>query len=125
MSKINESVAAYRKFRCLTQGELAEKLGLKASTYAMRERKGEISAKMLSEVAEALEVDLMDLLNCVPPPKQKQPLKTKEQKEEVSSLTTRELNLLKTIHYFKKTDKKEVFDFVDKKYQEYMANLQK
>ena len=42
---INQRIALYRKMANLTQTEVAEKMGMKCSTYSQMERKGSISSE--------------------------------------------------------------------------------
>ena len=48
---INQRVATCRKLAGLTQAQAAEKLGMKCSTYSQMERKGNISAQMVLDLA--------------------------------------------------------------------------
>ena len=59
---VNQRVARYRKLRDLNQAELAEKIGMKASTYSQMERSGNISAQRLLDIALVLKVDVGFLL---------------------------------------------------------------
>lgn len=53
---INQRVATCRKLAGLTQAEAAEKLGMKCSTYSQMERKGNISAQMVLNLANIFKV---------------------------------------------------------------------
>ena len=53
---INQRIALYRKMANLTQTEVAEKMGMKCSTYSQMERKGAISADRLLVLADILGV---------------------------------------------------------------------
>lgn len=53
---INQRVATCRKLAGLTQAEAAEKLGMKCSTYSQMERKGNISAQMVLDLANIFKV---------------------------------------------------------------------
>ncbi len=61
-SGINKRVLYYRMKIGLNQSEVAEKMGMKLSTYSQMERSGSITADRLLKLAEILEVDLKDLL---------------------------------------------------------------
>lgn len=54
--KINQRIALYRKMANLTQTEVAEKMGMKCSTYSQMERKGAISTDRLLVLADILGV---------------------------------------------------------------------
>ena len=54
--KINQRIALYRKMANLTQTEVAEKMGMKCSTYSQMERKGSISTERLLVLADILGV---------------------------------------------------------------------
>ena len=60
---VNKRIARYRKLMDLSQAELAEKIGMKASTYSQMERCGNITTQRLLDIAKALKVDANDLLN--------------------------------------------------------------
>ena len=53
---INQRIALYRKMANLTQTEVAEKMGMKCSTYSQMERKGSISTERLLVLADILGV---------------------------------------------------------------------
>ena len=54
---INARVARCRKLRDMTQADVAEKLGMKCSTYSQMERKGNISAQMVLHLANIFEIE--------------------------------------------------------------------
>ena len=54
---INKRVRIYRKRAGLTQNELAERLGMKGSTYSQMEREGNIPANRLLQVADVLGIE--------------------------------------------------------------------
>ena len=56
-SLINERIRKYRKLKKLSQGQLADKLGIKTSTYSQMEREGNVSADMVLKIADVLDVD--------------------------------------------------------------------
>ena len=49
---INQRIILYRKMANLTQTEVAEKMGMKCSTYSQMERKGSISTERLLALAD-------------------------------------------------------------------------
>lgn len=53
---INQRIALYRKMANLTQTEVAEKMGMKCSTYSQMERKGSINSERLLALAKILGV---------------------------------------------------------------------
>ncbi len=59
---INERIRMRRKEMGLIQGEVAERLGIKISTYSQMERKGHITCETLKILAEVLEVSSEYLL---------------------------------------------------------------
>ena len=54
---INKRVRIYRKRAGLTQNELAERLGMKGSTYSQMEREGNIPANRLLQIADVLGIE--------------------------------------------------------------------
>jgi transcriptional regulator with XRE-family HTH domain len=54
---INQRIALYRKMANLTQTEVAEKMGMKCSTYSQMERKGSISSERLLALSKILGVN--------------------------------------------------------------------
>ncbi len=59
---VNQRIARLRKLRGLTQAEMAEKLGMKSSTYSQMERTGNITTQRLIDIANILKVRVSDLL---------------------------------------------------------------
>ena len=55
-ASINQRIALYRKMANLTQTEVAEKMGMKCSTYSQMERKGSISTERLLTICKILGV---------------------------------------------------------------------
>ena len=49
---INQRITLYRKMANLNQTEVAEKMGMKCSTYSQMERKGKITTERLTELAK-------------------------------------------------------------------------
>ena len=54
--EVNRRIALYRKMANLTQTEVAEKMGMKCSTYSQMERKGSISTERLLTICKILGV---------------------------------------------------------------------
>ncbi len=59
---INARVARYRNEKKLTQQQVADKMGLKCSTYSQMERNGNITAEKLLLLEEVLDTPLGTLL---------------------------------------------------------------
>ncbi len=58
MGEINKRIKIYRRKKKFSQEELAEKLGIKTSTYSQMERSGHIRADILIKIADILKVDI-------------------------------------------------------------------
>ena len=74
---INKRIARLRKSKGLTQGDMAEKLGLKESTYSQMERQGNITTQKLLDIAAVLEMNANLILfgeESVTPPVKAEPL---------------------------------------------------
>lgn len=54
--EVNRRIALYRKMANLTQTEVAEKMGMKCSTYSQMERKGRINTERLLALSKILGV---------------------------------------------------------------------
>lgn len=54
--EVNKRIALYRKMANLTQTEVAEKMGMKCSTYSQMERKGKINTERLLALSKILGV---------------------------------------------------------------------
>ena len=59
---LNKRIARLRKAKGLKQADMAERLGLKESTYSQMERQGNITAQKLLDIAAILGVDVNVLL---------------------------------------------------------------
>lgn len=59
---INKRIARLRKAHGLKQSDMAEKLGLKESTYSQMERQGNITTQKLLDIAAVLNIDANILL---------------------------------------------------------------
>ena len=58
MGEINKRIKEIRSKKRFTQEDLAEKLGMKISTYSQMERTGKISCETLIEIARILKTDI-------------------------------------------------------------------
>ena len=133
---INQRVAKCRRLANLTQIEVAEKMGMKGSTYSQMERKGNISAERLVALAEICGVNPDILLygeqpNTNPEPVA-EPEKAKEELPRASQtpfynrpefmntfiFSKKEENIIKIIRNLPKKAKEEVISFIEKKYKE-------
>ncbi len=123
---INQRVARNRKLVGLTQQETAEKLGMKCSTYSQMERKGNISANKVLELAAIFNISPDVLLYGDNPPQ------TETDNASLSQtatppvnphaippllLTNREENIIKILRTLSKEDKNEVIALIEKKYK--------
>jgi transcriptional regulator with XRE-family HTH domain len=62
--QLHEKIRFFRHSKGITQEQIAEKLGITPVAYSNIERgESNISMKRLEEIAEALEVELLDLLS--------------------------------------------------------------
>lgn len=131
---INQRVVKCRKLADLTQADVAEKLGMKGSTYSQMERKGIISAERLSKMAEIFDVSPNYLLTgeeiskytippivpqgeSIPQPVLMQPEPVLPQKK-VFVVTKKEENLIKIIRFLSKPNYDKVIKFIDSVYHE-------
>ena len=142
MSKeINQRVIMFRKLANLNQAQVAEKMGMKPSTYSQMERAGNISLDRLMKLAEILNVTINDIL----PEDKKTPKETddEEKKDDYdfsnnyrqpmrlrryvnedldfeyslsSRLTLRDKNMIKMYSNFSEKDKVKVCEFVKQIY---------
>ena len=60
--EINKRIIYYRKKCGLTQIEVAQKLGIKSTTYSQTERENNISCEMAIKLAEIFNIDVKYLL---------------------------------------------------------------
>ncbi len=58
MREINKRVLEMRKKCGFTQEQLANKMGMRASTYSQMERSGKIPCEVLVEIADVFEIDV-------------------------------------------------------------------
>ena len=126
----NKRVAHYRKLAKLTQAQVAEKLGMKNSTYSQLERKGKIGVEQLVKIAKILDIDVSLLLydegfavlgKDMPNETSKNGGNPKLQQEtnfgfdDAPSLpiTQKEENIIKVLRNMSKEDRDEVIDFIE------------
>lgn len=129
---INQRIARYRRLSDLTQSDVAEKLGMKSSTYSQMERKGNISAQMILRLADIFNVEPNELLygekkQYVEPPIEagtttfsqptEIPIPVTSPSPTITVLTNSEENIIKIIRSLSKKDKDEVMAFVHSKYR--------
>ena len=63
MEKILKTIKAIRVSECISQSEMAKRLGMSTSFYGMLERGNRtLSVEMLIKTAEAFDCDLSDLI---------------------------------------------------------------
>ena len=126
---INQRVIKCRRLLNMTQTDVADRMGLKCSTYAQMERKGIISAERLLMIAEIFEVSPAYLLSGEEDSKYsasslaesaeqnsenilKQPQPALPQKE-VFVITKKEENLVKMIRNFSKPNYNRVIKLIE------------
>lgn len=134
MKTVNERIAQYRRLANLTQTDMAEKLGIKCSTYSQMERKGIVSAERLYQMAEIFGVSPCELFNGEEPCKNNilstQPLADNpatlvfqqppmpEIKKEIFTVTKKEENLIKIIRNLSKPNYDKTMKFIEEIYKE-------
>lgn len=119
---INARVARCRKLRDMTQADVAEKLGMKCSTYSQMERKGNISAQMVLHLANIFEIEPDVILYgenmplrptvvadpILPQPEPKPPIHV----DPPLILTDRETNIIRIIRNLSKDKKEEAISYI-------------
>ena len=124
---INQRIASLRRLANLTQYDVAEKIGMKCSTYSQMERKGNISAQMVLRLADIFGVHPNEILygtdslatqstqeNILPISQPKPPVPTSPPP---IILTNSEESIIKIIRNLSKADKDEVMAFIEDKYK--------
>ena len=129
--EVNKRIREARKKMGYTQGQLAEYMGMKCSTYSQMERKGSISVKRAKMLAEILDTDPDYIIygqqknNTIDFTIEKAPSlpvndpqdfleKIKNGQEELV-LTNREKNIIKNYRELKENDKKDLWDYIQSK----------
>ena len=129
-SKINQNVASCRKLAELKQSDVAEKLNIKISTYSQMERKGNITADMILKLAELFKVHPNVLLygtdydetqtDSEGNLKFREPITPPIPEPSSSSITVHtnsEENIIKIIRNLSKSDRDDVYAFIEAKYK--------
>ena len=134
MNTVNERIAKYRRLANLTQTDMAEKLGIKCSTYSQMERKGIVSAERLYQMAEIFGVSPCELYNGEEPcksnvPETKNPMDNPASlifqqsqmpkiEKEFFTVTKKEENLIKIIRNLSKPNYNKTMKFIEEIYKE-------
>ncbi len=121
--EINKRVIQYRKQKHLTQSEVAERIGMKSSTYSQMERVGDISAERVVRLAEIFGVRPEWILLGEPEdtPENESGIDVAQQPKitipepEPFVLTNMEMSIIKIIRNLKKKEKEEVINFIQSK----------
>ncbi len=127
---VNERVAFFRKAKNFSQTVMAERLGIKTSSYSQMERKGSITCERLIKIAQILQVDAYVLLYGKQHPsaeKSKKEIKHEIKRkvtEEVratlpegskylflENISNTELKYIKAIYYLKKQERFAVYEY--------------
>ena len=126
--EVNKRIKEARKKLHYTQGQVAEYMGMKCSTYSQMERKGSISVERAKKLAEILDTDpdyiiygeqKSNSIDFSPEKTVDLPLndpqdfleKIKNGQEEIV-LTNREKNIIKIYRELKENDKKDLWDYI-------------
>ena len=130
---INRRIAIYRKMANLTQTEVAEKMGMKYSTYSQMERKGSISSERLLALSKILGVSTEMLLYDIPAGGVKLDFSGTETTAKTLNqnnnpfgndgpapfiATHKEESIIKILRNLPKSDYDEVVGFINQKYKE-------
>lgn len=134
MKTVNERIAKYRRLSNIKQRDMAEKLGMKGSTYSQMEREGIVSADRLFQMAEIFGITPCELYNGVEPCKsnisnpqtptdnpstlifQQSPMPKIE--KEIFTVTKKEENLIKIIRNLSKPNYDKTMKFIEEIYKE-------
>lgn len=125
--EVNKRIKEARKKLGYTQGQVAEYMGMKCSTYSQMERKGSISVERAKKLAEILDADpdyiiYGTAIDFSPEKSVTLPVhdpqdfleKIKNGQEELV-LTNREKNIIKNYRELKENDKKDLWDYIQSK----------
>ncbi len=110
-SSINERLKKFRKSKGMRQEDLANKIGIKPTTYSQMERTGGITCERLLQLAAALEIDPNYLLtgeNWTPPPP---PEPTNSKYDFLEKTSRQELEMIKVITLLNSKQRKAVFQY--------------
>ena len=120
--EINKRVVHYRKQNHLTQSKVAERIGMKSSTYSQMERVGDISADRIVKLAEIFGIRPEWILLGEPEDKSdgNSIVKVEQPKPVIPEpepfvLTNMEKSIIKIIRNLKKKEKEEVINFIQSK----------
>ncbi len=108
---INQRITKYRRFRGYTQAQMAERLGMKSSTYSQCERIGKISCEQIVLISEILDLDVGVLL--YGEEKIKPPIIPPQEPE----FTLMEKNIIKIIRNLKNQNRKELLLIIEEFYK--------
>ncbi len=128
MKYVNQRIAKCRKLANLTQTDVAEKLGIKCSTYSQMERKGLVTAERLFEMSKIFGVTPCYLYDGKEPCRE-EAIKIKEPamsvmsqpaiekpKAEIFTVTKKEESLIKILRSFSKEDYAKTISFINELY---------
>ena len=131
MNELNKRIYTCRRLAELTQSEVAEKLGIKCSTYSQMERAGQISADRVFKLAEIFNVEPCYLYYGEKFCKQEQPVTAPTISEEMPRLsaeiekpiatkfvcTQKEERLISILRNLPKQKRDEAINFISKLHQ--------
>ena len=107
--EINERVKAERIKKGYTQQEMGSLLNMNKTTYSQMERQGNIHAETLIEIADVLNVDILNLLygsdNVI------------SQDEKTRDYTAQEESIITVIRNFTVKDRNDVLNYIENKYK--------
>ena len=125
---INERVRMYRKRCPLTQNEMAERLGMKGSTYSQMEREGNIPAYRLMQIANVLGIepyllfegektiihkpDPIIIPSTPPEPPTPHELPTPPEPDPLEILSHKERNILKIFRFLPQEKKNKLYKYI-------------
>lgn len=119
METINQRVAHCRKLAGFTQADVAEKLNIKVSTYSQMERKGNITAQLILDLADIFNIDPNEMLYSeLPKEIAKQPEATPPIPQDPPPLllTNLEENIIKILRNIPKEDFEEIKELILQKH---------
>ena len=134
MKTVNERIAKYRRLSNIKQRDMAEKLGMKGSTYSQMERTGIVSGERLFQMAEIFGITPCELFKGEEPCKSnisnpqtptdnpstlifQQSTMPKIEKE-IFTVTKKEENLIKIIRNLSKPNYDKTMKFIEEIYKE-------
>ena len=100
--KLKNRIVYFRKLAGYTQSSFAEQLNLKTGTYAKREINGNFSIETLEQIAEILDIELVDLLTDQNSENSKIVKRTPTDKIKLTCLEESIVNTLRYIPYERK-----------------------